>query len=185
MAILKDQSLWDAYVAKQGYVERTITKSDPETSLYDVTVSTARSSDGRLQLDADFFVWTCPITSFGRIVNGFIPRLKLYDQNGTELGESAMVLFKIQTSLQARGVIFAQVPYGNFKRLSLAEQMDSMKNVACAITFDMKDSSGRPIDFLDVGPGWSIVLAITGTSQQVDKDQNNFVVEIDIGLRTQ
>lgn len=185
MALVRDFALWDAYVLRQGYVERTITKTDPEVSKYDVTISTARAADGRLNIDADFFVWKCPITSFGRIVNGFIPRLKLYDQTGAELGESALVIFKLRNSMQARGVVFAQVPYGNFKRLSLADQMDAQKNASLAITFDMKDASGNPVPFLDIGPQWELVLAITGTSSQVDVDQANFTVEIDIGLRTQ
>lgn len=185
MALVRDFAAWDSYVLKQGYVERTITKSDPETTKYDVTISTARAADGRLNVDADFFVWQCPITSFGRIVNGFIPRIKLYDNTGTELGESALIIFKLKNAMQARGVVFAQIPYGNFRRLSLADQMDSQKNASLAVTFDMKDASGAPVPFLDIGPQWQLVLAITGTSSQVDVDHPNFTIEIDIGIRTQ
>lgn len=185
MANVRDFALWDSLILKQGYVERTITKNDPEVTLYNVTVSTARAADGRLNLDGDFFVWKCPITSFGRLLDGFIPRLKLYDNTGAELGESAIVLFKLRNSLQARGVIFAQVPYGNFRRLSLAEQMDSQKNASLAVSFDMRGPGGAPIQVLDINPTWELVLAITGTNQQVATNQANFVVEIDIGLRTQ
>jgi hypothetical protein len=185
MANVRDANLWQTHVIGQGYVERTITKNDPEVKLYDVTVSTAAASDGRLNLDGDFFVWTCPITSFARLVNGFIPRLKLYDNTGTELSETAKLIFKIKNDVQPRGIPIAFVPYSNFKRLTVAQQISQLTNAAVAIEFDVKGADGRTVPFVDIQPNWQLVLAVTGSSQQIDVDQTATVIEIDLGIRTQ
>lgn len=179
------RQLWDSAVLGQGYVERTITKDDPEVKLYDVTVSTARASDGRLNIDADFFVWTCPVTSFARIINKFIPRLKLYDNTGTELPEGAIILFKLKTDAQVRGVPFASIPYANFRRLTVAQQQDEDLNSTLAVSFDLRNPDNSIVNVLDINPNWQLVLAVAGTSAQLDKDQPNTVIEFDIGIRTQ
>lgn len=180
-----NRALWDSAVLGQGYVERTITKDDPEVKLYDVTVSTARAADGRLNLDADFFVWTCPVTSFARIVNKFIPRLKLYDNSGAELPEGAIILFKLKNDMQVRGVPFASIPYANFRRLTVAQQQDELLNSTLAVSFDLRNPDNSVVNILDISPNWQLILAVTGTSAQVDKDQANTVIEFDIGIKTQ
>ena len=180
--------LFNSLILNQGYSERKVTKYDPEVKLYDVTVSTARASDGRLNLDADFFVWKCPITSFARITTGFIPHMKLYDNTGAELPETALVLFKVRNPLQRRGVIIAEAPYSNWKRLTVSEQQDSQKNAALVVNFTVRqnpnDPNSPPVDFIDILPNWELVFSITGTSSQVDVDQENFLVEFYIGLKT-
>jgi hypothetical protein len=185
MANVKYANLWQTHVMGQGYVERTITKNDPEVKLYNVAISTAPSSDGRLNVDADFFVWTCPITSFGRLVNGFIPRLKLFDNTGAELPETAKLIFKVKNDVQPRGVPIAFVPYSNFRRLTVAQQISQLTNAAVAIEFDVKGADGRTVPFVDIQPNWQLIIAVTGTSSQVDLNQPNTVIEIDIGIRTQ
>jgi hypothetical protein len=118
-------------------------------------------------------------------VNGFIPRLKLFDNNGAELPETAKLIFKVKNDVQPRGVPIAFVPYSNFRRLSPAQQISQLTNVAVAIEFDVKGTDGRTVPFVDIQPNWQLIIAVAGTTAQVDTTVTNTIIEIDIGIRTQ
>jgi len=189
-ALVASPRLWAEHIEQQGFRERQIGLDDVNTSevtAYDQAVAASPVS-GKYTVWHTIFTYQVPDTSRVRLINGMIPRIKLFEATGaggSELAGSVVLKFGIaEPHGYDMDTVIAWANYSRWKRVAADSQVDVDLNQNLALNFEnrVKQMFGGP--FVDLTSKQFLVIAMSGEGTNLfDKDNSNSVIEIDIGIK--
>lgn len=175
-------SIQQQFGINEGFQIRHVQKTDPEVIMYDQAVSSANESDGFPSHPYVIWRWVAPATTSARWFNENLVILKLADSSGTELSETAKILFGFKVPDSDYVEYFASAPYALWKRVALENQGHRDYNEALFVPFDPRKFGNQA--FIEIGPQKEFIVAVANSSTLVDKDHANTVVEVDLAVKS-